>query len=137
MDMMTEERTFVKVCEHAVKQLPLGQCKREHSNVCSYRINANADDLSRCFIGALIQDEHYNRKFEGTGVDAQTLFLALFNSGVPAHLESVQIMLGDLQSIHDNNSPKDWCRLLNEYANDRGWDTPLCMLEQLDKERKE
>jgi hypothetical protein len=74
-----------------------GRCSSDEDGTCLYR----GPNGTKCFIGALIADEHYHSGLEKKGVQKPSNVRALLNSGY-----KLQGLIPDLQAaqeeLHDN-----------------------------------
>jgi len=85
---------------------------------------------SRCAVGRLINDEHYDHRFEGYGVfltrlrqegtDVAILASALLKSGVNVDDEEIWSLCVDLQDCHDTIPPDRWYCELDAIARKHG-----------------
>jgi len=93
--MLTPAEIFYKVSDHLLTQLT-------RSNIggqCRYRGSKGL----KCAIGCLIENDEYDGSMEGDSVGF------LFNTYTFRNFDnSHENMLGDLQTIHDKTSVKEW-----------------------------
>jgi hypothetical protein len=129
MNKLTKQQIFDKVATHLMAQ---GQrSAREYSSECLYR----GEGGLRCAVGFLIADEHYDERFEGSGVGwglvedstdvyggdytsltAKLLLGALEAAGVDTRNRATIELLGSLQAVHDNRDPSNWAESLRSVA---------------------
>jgi hypothetical protein len=96
----------------------------EGYHACNYR----GDDGSKCFIGALIADEHYHSDLEGQTVAFLSVNRALEASGYSIYVNSLSGALGSAQRrLHDylehsNTFLPDFEEALVSYCSEYGLD---------------
>jgi hypothetical protein len=126
--MLTNQQIFDRVATHLLRQ---GKRSMDSRGDCLYR---SPEGLS-CAVGCLIPDEAYLPTFEGLTVRAtrsnraspedrrvEAFLKALEGSGI--NLESSLLVLGRLQYIHDNVTPKYWRTTLEGVAQEFGLTLP-------------
>ena len=91
---MTKQTVFNKV----VRFLRVQNKRAMNGKVCAYRAN----DGSKCAVGCLISDKHYNPSIEGASLSA------LSHDDLPAYLSEHWDFLMELQDIHDCFLPDNW-----------------------------
>lgn len=130
--MRTQQEAFNTVVEHLIKQgKRSSRISSMGSDVCLYL----AEDGSKCAIGCLIADEHYDKSIEGK--TAETLF---YSDNLPDIISDLSIegmfeeeiisFYSDLQYIHDYVSPEDWSDTLRHVAIQRKLEIPDCIKEK-------
>ena len=84
---------------------------------CAYRGVNN----TRCFVGALIKDEHYNPLLEDkcAGAYAVQEAVKLSLKGLP----NIQLLV-EAQEIHDRFKPEDWDKELEQLAKEYSLTVP-------------
>jgi hypothetical protein len=127
--MRTQQETFNTVVEHLIKQGKRATKNTSEGNTsCLYL----ADDGSKCAIGCLIADEHYDKSIEGK--TAETL---IYSDNLPDIISDLSVegmfeeemvsFYSDLQYIHDYVSPEDWSGRLRGIAIQRDLEIPDCI----------
>ena len=92
---MTAQTVFNKIVRHLRKQ---GKKAKASPTLCAYL----AEDGSKCAVGCLISDKHYNPSIEGASLSA------LSHDDLPAYLSEHWDFLMELQDIHDCFLPDNW-----------------------------
>ena len=93
--MLTHAEIFYKVSDHLSKQ----NTKSGIDGYCRYRGNNGL----KCAIGCLIDEDEYESGMEGDSIGF------LFNTYTFRNFDSsYENILGDLQTIHDKTSVKEW-----------------------------
>lgn len=108
---MNKFTLFVKVANHLIKQGQRSRIVTENDNgqQCLYRGPNNM----MCAAGCLIEDQYYDKNYEGVSVGDSRVQIALIMSGVDGlHLPMVR----ELQVIHDQVPVFEWPRALQELA---------------------
>lgn len=103
----TDQEIFDQVATHLVTQnaKAVGTCDSGLKN-CMYRTK---DDL-KCAVGCLIGDDEYNPKMEGSNWDT-------ISHWYPVNCTVEQdLLICNLQNIHDCYEPSEWKRLLRNLA---------------------
>ena len=67
-----------------------------------------------CAVGCLIKDEFYSSKIEGNAASSAKVHFALTQS-IGDFSDNADIMLSNLQGIHDEKQPEDWEDYLNTF----------------------
>ena len=88
---------------YAKKALLAQGVKSIENGFCKYR----GPDDTKCFIGHLIANEHYDERLEGEGVACVKLQQAIINSGWNLSYEEF-LILAQGQSVHDRYYPSSW-----------------------------
>ena len=113
---MKRQDIFNKVYKHLLKQ---NEKAIDVGGNCQYRTGEGL----QCAVGCLIDEDHYDDVYEGSGVyalsreelgnDAKALrqSLKLSNKGIRLGKETID-MLSKLQDIHDRQDPEDWLSML-------------------------
>ncbi len=117
MSYLTNQQIFTKVRNHLLAQ----NGRAFNGDNCAYR----GEGGTKCAVGCLIADEHYNPECEGIAVyDAlinpispkrSDLCKALNASGVPANASTAKL-LAELQLLHDNGNVQEWRYALDGIA---------------------
>lgn len=95
---------------------PKSQCSLTED--CMYR----GPEGSRCFLGALIDDEHYDPDYEGLSPRSPQHGLLVLeaitaSTGIPLTLTlKDDYFLEKLQMVHDAGDPSHWAQELTEFA---------------------
>lgn len=119
---MNQQDVFDRVVAHAREQ---GRRSMLPTGSCAYR----GEDGTKCFIGALITDEAYERGLECQRVDSYEVREALAASGVSVDSPDEEAFLVALQRIHDAHVPLEvrarglgnyWERQFEAFASNRG-----------------
>jgi len=106
---MTNQELFDIVVAHARKQ----KVRAVDNGVCKYR----TPEGHKCFAGAVIKDEFYDKSFEGLGAAVPAVARALEASGV----DSDQLdLVYKLQTIHDRNYEPQWDFEFSKLATEEG-----------------
>lgn len=117
---MTEQEIFDNVVAHARKQKVRAaiEGKSETTYICKYR----TEDGLKCFVGALIKDEHYLPRVEGQSITSLYVVDALKASGVleNGYSERKINLLTSLQLVHDRTLPYQWEEELQWLAGEYG-----------------
>lgn len=120
--MPTDQEVFDKVAKHLLTQgerstgniynIDYDEEYEEPDDVsdCAYR----GDNGLMCAVGCLIPDEVYLPSMEGQSVSS--LLWGYTGNNLKEHLGSNQVLLQDLQDIHDETEPADWKAKLVELA---------------------
>jgi hypothetical protein len=104
---MSMNQIFKKVSKHLLKQNK--KSLRMGHEMCQYRTPAGLS----CAVGCLMTDAMYSPEFEGKGLTAGLQKALTPVLGVKHKKRLLKItLLRRLQSIHDNNDPAKWPRLL-------------------------
>ena len=103
---MNQQDVFDRVVAHAREQ---GRRSLLSTGSCAYR----GEDGTKCFIGALITDEAYDRSLECQGVGSYEVSEALAASGVVIETPEDINLCTRLQTIHDGSglhgdAPQQW-----------------------------
>ena len=106
---MNRQEVFNTIVNHARQQ----KCRSIEKTgfLCLYRLNRNATDKIRCFIGALIKDEHYTEYLENKTIYDPEIKNALKLSGIGISIDNYDdddVFLIDIQRIHDDCNPDEW-----------------------------
>lgn len=116
--------TAQQVFDQAVHGLLKQGCPSidEREDRCKYRVKLPNGDTLRCAAGMLIGDDEYTPEMDGVGGPSYvgTDWRELIEIGlVPkAH----EVLIRDLQRIHDGEQIEDWERHFQMLANDYGLD---------------
>ena len=116
---MNQREVFKQVSDHLLTQNL--KSYSDATDECYYRIDKTVGHLA-CAIGCLINDEHYSEKLEHQSVDAYQVQSAISKSlsssvGYEVFIDvKDQILLNDLQSVHDYHRPELWNQQLNDLA---------------------
>lgn len=105
---MTAQEVFTKVATHLIAQ---GKPAFDAVGQCAYR----GEEGSMCAVGCLIEDHEYVPAMEGESVETLAA-----NGLLPDRLCGHEVMLNDLQHLHDNEGPGSWPRRLAHIAEDYG-----------------
>lgn len=106
---------FDKVVEHAsqMKKKALEYDPVVDGNRCKYR----TCDGNKCFVGALIKDEHYSEDIENTKISSTPVMKALVDSFEGIILDGSDIhMLEWCQTIHDSLPTDEWDEAFEDCA---------------------
>jgi len=125
---MNRQKVFDKVANHLLEQF-LQSWSNEKFD-CVYF----SDDGLKCAIGCLIDEKIYSKNLEGNAITNKIVQKALELSGIQLRTnklgpcinpkyQSDLSFLGELQFIHDNNSPTRWRNLLCDFAKQCGLET--------------
>lgn len=108
---------FNKVATHLLTQNM--QCLNDGD--CAYR----GFNGTKCAIGVLISDEHYDSNLEGNGIGNwnSRLCNALEKSGVSVDCDADMLLLRKLQDLHDGYDPQEWHSRLTTIACESGLST--------------
>lgn len=106
---MTRQEIFTKVYKHLMKQRKQAQ---DSKGFCQYR---NSSGL-KCAIGCLIPDELYNKEWDKRGDTAYTILLKCKELNELLDGSKNSDMLGNLQSVHDDNNVDLWENELEKVA---------------------
>jgi hypothetical protein len=105
----TKQDLFNHIATHLIKQNDTS--RHEKGDDCAYR----GTDGKRCAIGSIIDDEHYDKGFEGKGINYTPIMDAIEASigrPIDGRRDSVphteRILLKRLQVIHDTELVEDW-----------------------------
>ncbi len=103
---MNKQDVFNRVVSHARAQ---GRRSLLPTGSCAYR----GENGTKCFIGALITDEAYDRSLERQDVSSHEVREALAASGVIVETTEDRKLCSRLQTIHDGsglhgNAPQQW-----------------------------
>jgi hypothetical protein len=109
---MTPQEIFDTVATHLFTQ---GKKAVNYKGSCVYR----AGDGSKCAVGVLIPDDHYNVKMETGGIHT---LLAYHSDEIPSFFKSNKDLLVDLQHVHDEAYP---------VCKDKVWDSTESMKKAL------
>ena len=113
MSSMNRQEVFDRVCTHAFTQNE----QADDGYGCRYRLEVNGGDELKCFVGCLIDSEHYRVSFEGSGPETGVIATAIERS-LGCSLDAKDLLfLYHLQAIHDDNEPELWETKLEEFAN--------------------
>jgi len=132
--MKTPQEIFDIVATHLLKQ----NRRAKDGFSCRYR----GDEGTKCAVGCLIDDQHYNVDMEGCSItevkdllnrssivvvedvdymdlSAQLIVVGLKASGVDCEAPSVLNLLDVLQNCHDNEKPENWRTELETIARNK------------------
>lgn len=124
---MTKREIFLKVKNHLLTQMV--KSMEPDSQSCAYR----GQNGTKCAIGCLIPDEHYDPIIERASMTTigttDTKWISKISrvSSVAAGPErladilndleipvAAHALLGELQTLHDQNEPENWAALLDQ-----------------------
>jgi hypothetical protein len=106
---MTNQELFDIVVAHARKQ----NCRATSDAICKYR----TPEGLKCFAGALIKDEFYDKGLEGLSAQFTATQNALMNSGIRRQQLG---LVWRLQRVHDRHAVSEWPREFRDIAQDEG-----------------
>ena len=107
---MKKQDLFDVVVKHA---LTMKSKSMDEFGNCSYRSHKNG----ACFIGVLINDNHYDKSLENKSIETKKVQRAVKDSGYKIIKKDVPFLLG-LQSVHDNNYQSEGLSFVNKLYND-------------------
>jgi hypothetical protein len=111
------QEVFNKVKAHLLFQKQRSVCKPERAlpkeATCAYR----GDGGLKCAVGCLISDEAYTPEIELNYSDSSIVRDALTKSGIEM-TDTMRLMIGRLQRIHDAAPVEHWEAHLNDVAKD-------------------
>lgn len=114
-DQMQE--VFNKIKAHLLSQKKRSVFQPAQSSIlettCAYR----GDDGLKCAVGCLISDEAYTPEIELNYSDSSIVRDALTKSGIEM-TDTMRLMIGRLQRIHDVAPVEHWEAHLNDAAKD-------------------
>ena len=110
--MKTMQETFNRIVEHAAS-MRSKSCSADGSS-CWYRFTEKDGTCSACFVGALIDDEHYSSDLEDFSVSHEDVQMAVADSGYC----NDEDFLDACQVVHDNRDIVYWESALYEVAHD-------------------
>jgi hypothetical protein len=121
---MTAQEIFDRVATHLLKQGRKSISARMDDDggiLCAYR----GADGTRCAVGCLIPDEHYDAGIEDYRVFAEPVANALMAAGVVKevslrHHDDRFRLLGELQWLHDQRSVEEWPDALRAVSTNYG-----------------
>lgn len=99
--MKTKQEIFNQVVNHLRAQ---GCAAKSDDGYCKYRTS----DGLKCAAGCLIDDEHYDIRFENKRVTDPAVNKALQNSGINMQDQSIHYLVSELQDIHDGIGSANW-----------------------------
>lgn len=88
---------------------------------CRYR----GEKGTKCAVGMLIDDEHYDDDIECEQADQKPVLGCLEASGCPVDDMAFVSLMMDMQSIHDNTSVSDWADEFYNLAGKYGLSTAV------------
>ena len=101
---MTAQEIFNKVVTHLrnqkIKSVGLNKGGIGENYICLYR----GPNGTKCAVGCLIPDNVYQQKFEGHKV----VYLATNYPEIEKLIHGNEILIAQLQGIHDYNRYEDW-----------------------------
>lgn len=110
--MKTMQETFNKIVEHAASMT--SESRSEDTRDCMYRVYDETGQVcNMCFVGALIDKEHYSGELEGNTADADEVVAAVRASG---YFADNDLFLLNCQEVHDQREITDWKKGLYEVA---------------------
>ena len=113
------QRMVDKGAEHMRQQ---GAVSMNDEGICAYR---GAEGF-KCFIGALIPDEHYTSSLEGCSVYSDSVLYSLKRSGYKVDCKGFKYALEQAQEVlhddlkHSDTFLKDFEANLKDYCNEYG-----------------
>jgi hypothetical protein len=102
------QRIFDKVAAHLLQQ----RRRSISDGSCMYRGAAGL----RCAIGCLISNKAYSIDLEGSPAREMAVMSAVRKSGFAVSARDDGELLGDLQDVHDEQTPKRWPGALRRVA---------------------
>ena len=110
---MSKQLIFDKIVTHLLTQKE--KSLNKSGKTCAYRgVNDKGEKLM-CAVGCLIEDEHFDDRFNLLAVKDQNVSDALAKSGVDTSPTTLT-MLSQLQYMHDHSRVKDWPEELKKLA---------------------
>lgn len=109
---MTAQEIYDAVKKHLLAQNARSTGRYNGNDGCAYR----GKNGLKCAVGVLFTDEEYTPKMEIVGG-----VWSLIESGLlPERFMSHQLLLRDLQRVHDSTSPFEWAAELDRVAKKHG-----------------